>query len=269
MKTLCIKILIFLFFCFSLNAAESLKFAPLPMQDKKAIFNDFHPFVEYLEKKLNTKVEIVFYESYDELIKNFENGSIDLAYLGPLPYVKLKEEFPAAIPIVYFKNSIGQTFYTCSLVASSINPKREKIALTQPLSTCGYLSVNALLDKKLENYKFEYLGRHDLVALNVLGGKYDIGGVKSDIAKKYYHLGLDEIKVTKPLPMFALIGNTQKLSKNSLYEITNALIYVDQSELNTWGEPIKYGAKKAHDSEYDPIRKMQENIQIAPIGNIQ
>jgi phosphonate transport system substrate-binding protein len=263
-----LKNIFFTLFLFSsLIARDSFTFAPLPMEDRQSIYSDFYPMIKYLEKKLGVTIEFVYYDSYDDIIKNFKENKIDLAYLGPLPYVALKNTSSQATPIVTFKNEQGESSYTCSLVTSIHTKEKKKVALTQALSTCGYLSVNALLDKKLENYEYRYLGRHDLVALSILQGKFDLGGVKTSIANQFYHLGLEEVYRTKPFPTFALVANASQISQEMIQNIQNALIYIDQQELDTWGESIKYGANKMEDSLYEHIRAMKKNVQISQKDN--
>lgn len=259
---------IFLFISLA-QAQDKLRFAPLPMQDKQVLYDNFYPMLSYLENKLHKKIEFVFLKDYQEILANFKEGKIDLAYLGPLPYVELKKEYAFAKPLVAFKESNGYATYTCSLVTSLTTTQEETVALTQPLSTCGYLSVNALINKHLNQFKFKYLGRHDLVALSILNGEFDMGGLKTAIYQKYYHLGLQEISRTKPLPTFALIANTKTLPSNILFILKNALVTVSQEQYSTWGEPIRYGVQEIEDSAYNPVREMLQNTQIPMKGNMQ
>lgn len=263
-----VVISIFLLICFS-QAQDKLRFAPLPMQSKKILYDNFHPMLTYLEKKLHKKIEFVFFKDYEEILTHFKQGKLDLVYLGPLPYVQLTKEYAFAKPLVAFKESSGYATYTCSLVTSLATQQEEKVALTQPLSTCGYLSVNALMDKHLYQFKFKYLGRHDLVALSILEGKFDMGGLKTAIYQKYYHLGLQEISRTKPLPTFALIANTKTLSNNITTNLKNALKDVSQNEYALWGEFIRYGVQDIKDSDYNAIREMLHNTQIPMKGNME
>lgn len=267
MRNLTRNIFLMLSFFSSLTARDNFVFAPLPTEDRETVYNDFYPMIKYLEKKLNITISVVYYDKYEEIIKNISEGKVDLAYLGPLPYVALKEKFNDVAPLVTFKDKEGLTSYTCSLVTSMHTTKKEKVALTQPLSTCGYLSVNTLLDKNLEKYHYKYVGRHDLVALKILQGEFDLGGIKSDIVKHYYHLGLQEIAITKPFPMFAMVANTQSVSKDRVKEFRHALLNVETKELATWGGSIKYGAVETNDTNYNPIREMKKNITIPLNGN--
>ena len=70
--------------------AETLVFAPLPMQNRETLIKQFRPMTDYLEKELDIKIEYSYAEGYNEIIKKFSNMEIDLAYLGPLPFVELR-----------------------------------------------------------------------------------------------------------------------------------------------------------------------------------
>ena len=160
---------------------DPIRFAPLPMENREAIVLKFRPMVEYLEGQLNRSIIFDFSESYAKILEKFKAGTIDLAYLGPLPYVELRSQYPQAKPLIHFKEASGQPNYTCSLIALADEPlelhnlKNTNIALTQPLSTCGYLSVNGLLrqhNSSCEKNRYRYLGKHDAVALAVIRGEY-------------------------------------------------------------------------------------------------
>jgi len=229
----------------SVFAKDSLVFAPLPMEDTKTIFTQFDPMVKFLEKKLKKKIILDYNQNYADILKKFQENKIDLAYLGPLPYIKLKEKYILATPLVHFKSRNGNAFYTCSLISTSNTNieikdiKNKKIALTQPLSTCGYLSVNTLLKKEkslLENNKYQYLGRHDSVALSVIRREFDFGGVKSSIAKKYTNLGLKELAKTPLLPSFSLIGNKATIQSDTLNQIIKIMKNIKKEETQYWAK---------------------------------
>lgn len=264
---LAIQLFLIFFLNNSLFAKDTFIFSPLPTEDKKTLYNTFYPMISYLEKKLNKKIIFEYSDSYDEILKKFETNKIDLVYLGPLPYIELSNRCSCAIPLVNFKNSEGYTFYTCSFVSFLQNKKFDTIALTQPLSTCGYLAVNYLLKNRLKEKKYAYLGRHDLVALEVLKGNFDAGGIQTSIAKKYHHLGLEILSKTPDLPTFALIANSKTLDIDEINAVKRALIYANKSEIKTWGKPISYGAKSTKDSFYNNLRKMTKNLSIPQKGN--
>ena len=271
-----LQIILFLSLCSSVFAKDTLVFSPLPMENAKVTLTQFTPMIKYLEKKLNKKITIDYNKNYADILEKFKQNKIDLAYLGPLPYIELKEKYPSAIPLVHFKNSNGDAFYTCSLITfATTNTKikniiNKKIALTQPLSTCGYLSVNALLKEQnnsLENNKYRYLGRHDTVALSVVRGEFGFGGVKSSIAKKYSNLGLKELATTPLLPGFSLVGNKATIKTATLNKIIQIIKNAQKEEFQCWGKNIRYGSKEAKDSDYDNLRILKDTTNIPKKGN--
>lgn len=251
--------------------SKTLIFSPLPMKDTKTIHFQFLPMIRYLEKKLKIEIKIDHNNTYDEIIKKFTLGKIDLAYLGPLPYLSLEKEYSYALPLVNFKNKKGESSYTCSLVSFISNYdsiediKNTKIALTQPLSTCGYLFVYDILKSfvtNIEENKYKYLERHDNVALSIIRDEFKFGGLKTDIAKEYYHLGLKELKRSKPMPNFVLVANSKTLNKNLILDIKKSLISVDKNELSSWDETIKYGVKETNIKDYTYLRNLINSTKI-------
>lgn len=99
------------------EGAEPYAFAPLPMETPETVASQWKPALDYLGKALGTPLHIEYAESYATILEKFKAGKLDLAYLGPLPYVTLKKHFPAAVPVVHFNEKNGQPHYTCAIVA--------------------------------------------------------------------------------------------------------------------------------------------------------
>ncbi len=254
---------------------QALHFAPLPMENREIVYKQFEPLRVYLERITGQKVFFRYFDNYSSLLEDFINGGIDIAYLGPLPYVELRDNYPKVEPLVTFLNTSGKNGYTCSLVSlpenqinlSNITDKN--IALTQPLSTCGYLSVNELLKKhgsSLEANNYSYLERHDEVALAVIRAEFDIGGVKTAIARQYEHLGLQIVEETEILPGFTLVSNKNTIDARLAARIRNAFTALkpngkDKEMLSNWGQQIANGAALATDEQYDIIRTLRGNYR--------
>lgn len=257
-------------------AAETLSFAPLPMETAETVAGQWKPLLDHIEKSLGVTLRIEYSENYGEILDKFRAGKIDLAYLGPLPYVALREKFPQATPIVHFNEKNGKPTYTCAIVAladAKLGPKDikgKKVALTQPLSTCGYLSTDGLLRQAgatLEQNRYRYLDKHDEVALAVTRGEFDAGGLKAAIGKKYAHLGLTVIAETAPLPGFALVANAGTVKGERIAQIQKLLESADAATRNAWGDNIRHGAVAARDADYDAVRKLRARADIPEKGN--
>lgn len=262
--------------------AETFVFAPLPMEQPDTVVAQVRPMLNYLEKALDANFRIDYSSSYEEILEKFRQGRIDLVYLGPLPYVALKEKFAPAVPVVHFLEKSGKPSYTCAIVTagntvSLARMRGQRFALTQPLSTCGYLATDGLLQKvgnSLENNKYRYVDKHDEVALAVARGDFDAGGMKTAIAQKYAHLGVTVVAETAPLPSFALIANASKLSGKRIETIRAALAALkpldnpaDRETTRNWGENVKYGTVDARDQDYDPVRQLRRRANIPTQGN--
>ncbi len=263
----------------SVVSAETLYFAPLPMEQPEEVVKQFKPMLSYLERQLGVSIEIRFASSYEDVLAKFQKGEVDFAYLGPLPYVTLRDKFDQAVPVVHFLEKSGKPSYTCAVISAG-NPlgsgvKGKKIALTQALSTCGYLSTDGLLHKagsSLEQNKYRYLGKHDAVAEAVASGEYDFGGIKTSIARNYEHLGVKVLAETAPIPSFALIANGKKLSSSRVESIRGALSRLkpegaDKSLMSDWGANVRFGSVDAKDSDFDVVRQLRRRADIPEKGN--
>ena len=276
-------VLIWLVVCLipSLLDARPLVFAPLPMENRETVLKQFMPLAAYLSEALGREIVFDYSESYDQLLEKFRNGRLDLAYLGPLPYVSLRAVDEKVEPLVHFKEASGEPLYTCAIVALADKRldldrlENRMVALTQPLSTCGYLSTNGLLRQRgsaLSRNLYRYVNKHDEVAKAVVRGEYDLGGLKTSIGRKYAHLGLVVLAETLPLPSFALVGNSQTLTRDERDAIRDALVSLnpegrDREMLAAWGENIRHGSVPAQDADYDPVRGLLDREPIPQSGN--
>jgi len=263
--------------------AQDIIFSPLPMMQPALVARHARPMLTYLEQALNESIGIAYHKNYEKILTAFCRDKIDLAFLGPLPYIKLKNRCNKVIPIVRFVNKKGKSTYTCSIITDAeIGVKRlqdlagGKVALTQPLSTCGYLMTDFLLRRaglSLADTRYRYVGTHRKVALTVIRGEADAGGIKTSIAHKYEHLGIRFLAQTPPLPGFLLVANGATMTRQEIETIRAALLRLhpltnpeDAQLTSCWGEKIRYGAIPVNDSDYDIIRNELNRTSIPDKG---
>ena len=263
--------------------ARELVFSPLPMTQASLVTRHARPMLAYLEHKLNEPIDIQFHKNYEKILTAFCQNKIDLAFLGPLPYIKLKKQCDKVIPIVRFVNKKGEASYTCSIITDAeIGVKKiqdlrgKKVALTQPLSTCGYLMTDFLLHQAgldLSETRYRYVGNHRNVALTVVRGEAAGGGLKTSIARRYEHLGLRYLARTPPLPGFLLVANGSTMTSYEIETIRTALLSLqpltnpeDAKRTACWGEKTRYGAVPVDDHDYDFIREKLASTTIPATG---
>lgn len=278
--------MLLVFFAAQLHAAEEkhLVFAPLPMEHREMVLRQIVPMVHYLEQQTGIAFMIDYHTRYAAILDAFRQNRLDLAFLGPLPYVKLREADADAEPVVRFLDSHGSDTYTCSIITATESPftslqdlQGKRIALTQPDSTCGYLCTSHLFERAgvvIAATRYRYIHSHEEVALGVVRGEFDAGGIKTSIGDKYKHLGLRSLAESEPLPGFLLVANKSTVSEKQLKRIRGALLALrplhsdqDRKVTQSWGKEVKYGAIEVNDADYDVIRSTLRGIEIPEQGN--
>ncbi len=257
--------------------ARSLTFSPSPMNDTQTVFEEFTRMVNYLEEKLGQKIDFHYEKKYDDRITSFKENKIDLAYFGPLPLATLRKNFHSAIPLLTFNEPNGKSGYRCVLVQFAkdeidfLKSENIKVALTQPLSTCGYMQTKVLLkayaNKNIEAMKFNYLGNHDEVALSIIRGNFEVGGMKESIAKEYESLGLKTLYTSQMLPSFTLVANANTLNAKEIAKIKKILLEAPKEVYKTWGKSISYGFSEIDLESLDALKVDRLNNNIPQNGN--
>lgn len=268
--------LLSVFFCI-LSEARPLTFSPPPLNSKQAVLEEFSSMLSYLEEQSGKKIDFVYEEKYDDMIDAFEQNKIDLAYFGPLPLVTLRKNFASAIPIITFHEPNGQSGYRCVLVKFATDTldfkdaSNIKVALTQPLSTCGYMQTKVLLktyaNQNIETMKFNYLGNHENVALSIIRGAFSIGGMKESIAKEYQSLGLQILHTSQMLPSFTLVANANTLSEQDIANIKQILLDAPKEVYQKWGKSISYGVSEVDLKQIDALNINNLIYDIPQKGN--
>lgn len=249
----------------SLAAERALIYTPLPIEQPETVIAANSPLVTYLSKQLRVPITIRYEKNYVEILRLFQEGKIDIVQLGPLPYVTLRQRYAKAEPLVAINESDGKAAYTCAMVTAFDGPRSTKqvsrsVALSQPLSTCGHLTAGYLLDKhgiKLDGLHHDYLGNQDKVALAVVKGVYEVGVLKTAVAKKYTNLTLRIIEETQVFPGFLLVANKATMSIEQIKEISRVLLAIPPSERSLLGLG-QYGFAPVSNADYDSIRQYQK-----------
>lgn len=270
------SLLIFsLLFFNTLYADKNINFAPLPMKKASKNIQDFVPMGSYLKERLDVDLKYIYRSNYEDILNAFINGKIDMAYLGPLPLVFLKQRYPFIKPIITFKQKNGSKKYRCVLAKfkkdSFDASKTFKVALTQPLSTCGYFMTNKLLKERfnveLKDQKYDYTMSHANAMLGALRGDFLIAGAKDSIANKYDSVGMEIIAVSQELPGFSLVVNTKTLSAKQIDDIQSTLLGIPKDIYKSWKGIFAKGFIKGELSDYNVI---QADFKTIPLkGNLK
>ncbi len=274
----CLKnIVLFTFLTTVLYAQEKkiINFYPFPVNNTKQDIQEFIPLNSHIEDKLNIQINYLQLNNYQDIINFFKEGKIDIAYLDPLFFIALKKEYPYIQPIVSTKQNNNLAQYRCVLTKFKKDlidkTKPIKVALTQPLSACGYYMSNQLLHDslslELRKQIFEYKISSSNAILSVLEGEYLLAGVQESIAKQYKTVGMEIIARSAPLPGFAFVVNLKTLSGQQIQNIQNSILNIKESTYKEWQNIFSNGFIKSEPQEYNMINVNFDNIPLQ--GNVQ
>ena len=228
----------------------------------------FTPLLDYLGQKIGKKILFATGRNYDDTIDKFVDGTFDLGYIGPSPYILATRKAPGSIRLIAGVENRGKPFFHAAIIArkdSSLQKLSDlagkRFAFGSQRSTLSfYLPYYMLLKEgvvdKLKQYDF--LGRHDIVAKYVIMGEYDAGGIKTSVANTYSRY-LRKIAVSEPITDFAIVvhksmdDETASRLEKALKELKDPVI------LGSIKKSLSgFGPRK--DSDYDRLREIMDIV---------
>jgi phosphonate transport system substrate-binding protein len=260
------KLLVLLLFI-NICYAKTIVFAPLPIKNSAMSIKEYSPMIEYLSKRTKLKFEIYISKDYKDFIDKFKKGKLDIIFIGSVSYIYLKKEISFIKPIVSFKTNSGQNMTTCSIITTikDINNiddiKNKKFALTSKYSSCGYLMSEYMLNKynlSLKDLNYKFVGNSSDLAMSILLQEYDVGGIETNMAKKYESMGIKILANSENIPNYILAVNTKKIFKANIEKIKNLLLSLniksDNHILRRWGDDIKYGCSNINENDFEILQ---------------
>ncbi len=215
-----ILILFFLSLFTPLQAAENndrpLIFGVHPYLHPTTLIERFTPLTDYLAKQMGQDILIRVGSDYNDHIEAIIQGKVDFAFLGPSLYIKLTQNNKQFTPLGRLSFSGKKLFRGAIIVRQDSNIKSlkdlrgKKFALGDPDSTLSsLLPISMLSDAgiQLEDLsEYTHLTNHHNVALSVLLGKYDAGGVKEEVLNEYQSRGLKAIQWSPEIPTHLFVA---------------------------------------------------------------
>lgn len=250
-------------------AKRALIFVVHPYDTPSRLYTRFRPLSLYLGGVLEYTVKLVIASTYDEQIAMIVDGRADLTYIGPTPYVRARQR--AAIRILAGEAENGQAFYQSAIVTRKNSPisalvdlKGRRMAFGAAISMSSTVAPTLMLAQagvKLTDLAgHAQLDRHERVALSVLHGDFDAGGLRLDIARQYLPRGLKILAVSQPLPPH-LIACSPHFPDALESRARHALLAPDESGLRAFdplGKNIRF--VPIDDTHYHSVRQMLRTL---------
>lgn len=264
---------------------DTLKIALLPDENAATVIQDNKPLAEYLELKTGKNIELIVTTDYSSMIEAMRFGRIDVAYFGPASYTIAKDKMAGGdLDIAPFAARLkgGATTYQSVIIANAdsgissiedIKGKNPEVAFGDQASTSSHFApkYTLMLEGIMpgEDYKQNFLGAHDAVAVNVQRGNAQVGGLSRPIFERLVSKGtIDESKVkvlaySADIPQYPWVMRTD-LTQDLQDNIKNTFLGMKKGDeaADRILKPFKAdGFAAIADADYDIIRDIRKNVQ--------
>lgn len=250
-------------------AQEPLILAVHPYLAPSEIVSRFTPLADQLAQALGVPIHVRVGRSYAEHIDAIGSDSVDLAYIGPVAYVRLvakhgKKPLLARQEVNGKASQRGMIFVRQdSPVWELVQLKGKRFAFGDPNSTMSYVVPKYLLQQagiaETALGQRSFLGAHKNVVLAVLAGDYDAGAVKEEVFLEFSKKGLRALATTPPIADHAFVASA-KLPTAIVKRMQRALLTLKDSttgrEVLERVHPGTTALVRAQDEDYDNLRAM-------------
>lgn len=257
-------------------AEQALVLAIHPYLPVREIHQRFDPLARYLADQIGRPVTVRIGSNYEQHNEAIGKNQVDLALLGPVPYINVTRRFGSKPLLASFEIK-GQAKLFGVIAVRKDSPIKglaelgqASLAFGDPDSTMShivprYLLIESGLQRGLTQ-RFKFLGSHKNVALAVLSGDYDAGAMKKDVFEELAPRGLRALATTPGVPDHVFVARAD-LPQASLTRLRQALLSLkDKPEGRSVLEAMQSGMtalSPAGDADFDELRKMVKKVEDA------
>jgi phosphonate transport system substrate-binding protein len=252
-----------------IRAEDSLTLCVHPYLPATELTRRFSPLAEYLSRKVGLPISIRVQKSYQSHIDRTGKDEADIAYVGPVSYVKIVETYGEK-PLLARLVVSGEPEFFGMIIVREDSPIRSLEDLAGRSFAFG--DINSTMSHLVPRYmlkeggvpvsrlaKHEFLGSHHNVALGVLGGYFDAGGVKEEVYYEYRERGLRMLAKSPPIAEHLFVARSS-LPPGILEPLRKAMLTLHEDERGTEIlTSLKNGVTaltKVDDGDYDSLRKI-------------
>lgn len=224
-------------------------FGSVAMDIPAEMYRRLTPLTKYLSETLKRPVTLKLSPNMSAAIDEVSNGSVELAYLTPVAYIKAHAKGEAQLVVKTVTN--GQGSFQLMIVVRQDSPINsiedlkgktfafgDKAAILQRAVVVGAgMPLESLGEHK-------YIGHYDNIAKGVASGDFDAGILKDTTAKDWQNQGLRILYSSAPLPPYNIVVSS-KVDAELLKQIRQALLGLNIKN------PAQKSVIQALDDEYD------------------
>jgi len=246
-------------------AESEIRLGSVAMDIPAEMYRRLTPLTKYLSETLKRPVTLKLSSSMSAAIDEVSNGSVELAYLTPVAYLKAQTKGNAQLVVKMLTNN--KASFRLMIVVREDSPVRrvqdlkgktfafgDKAAILQRAVVVGA----GMPLESLGEYKF--IGHYDNIAKGVANGDFDAGILKDTTARDWQHRGLRILHSSPPLPPYNIVASG-KVDAMLLKQIRQAFLALDiknpahKKVIEALDDEYN-GFAPARDSDYDVVRRL-------------
>lgn len=190
-------------------SGEPLILAVHPYLPASDLLTRFTPLAIYLSRAIGRPIAVRVGRNYAEHISAIGEDAVDIAYMGPAAYVKMRDHFGPK-PLLARQEVNSQIYLRGVIIVRQDSGLRDlselkgkRFAYGDRDSTMSHVVPERVLLRAgitpamLAQQGF--LGSHNNVVLAVLSGDYDAGAVKEEVFQQQAHKGLRALATLPPI----------------------------------------------------------------------
>lgn len=220
-------------------SAGPLRFGLYPYLSASKLVKKFSPLASYLSCKLGQPVELELAKDYKEHIRRMGKEEIDFAFMGPISYLQMTEQFGRK-PILACLEIDGKATYHGVIAVRKGYPlhdlsslKGKRFAFGAKDSTMGhYVAIYMMQQAGLKVASlgsYESIENQENIALGVLAGDFDAGALRESVFKTYEGEGLRALAVSSPMPEHLFVA-ANRLGTDKVLRLGKAMHALNSSK---------------------------------------
>lgn len=244
---------------------RELLFGSVAMDIPAVMHKRLKPLTKYLSKTLGQTVSLKLSPNMGAAISDTATGSVDLAYLTPVAYIKAHKKGQARIIVKTVTK--GKASFKLMIVVKQDSPIKsvaqlagksfafgDKKALLQRAAVVG----SGMSLEKLGSYKF--IGHYDNIVRAIMIGDFDAGILKDTMAYKWAGKGIRILYATPDLPPYNITAS-KNVDDVTFRKLRKAFLDLNPKNLEHLkiikALDKKYdGFARTSDKEYDIVREL-------------
>lgn len=245
-----------------------------PFRPATELVESFTPLATYLGEKIGEHVRVKVSKDYETHVRLVGTNAVDLAYLGPAPYILVTENYGRKPLLARQSIRDSPTFHGKIFVRreSPIQSLKElvgkKMVFGDSRSTMGHLVPRYMLWQAGITIDqlggFKHVNNHVNVTLAVLTGEFDAGAVKEDIYFENEARGLRAIATSPEMSDHLFVARSD-LSADMIEHIRKAMLTVledpNGASIVAAITPGVSNLIQVEDKHYDNLRQILKKLK--------